>query len=52
MQVDIDVGQLSKMERGELKFSKELILKLADLYKTNSIISVYETVVYWYSRRV
>lgn len=36
MQVDIDVAILSKMERGERKFSKELILKLADLYKANS----------------
>ena len=36
MQVDIDVAILSKMERGERKFSKELVLKLADLYKTNS----------------
>jgi transcriptional regulator with XRE-family HTH domain len=27
---------LSKMERGERKFSKELVLKLADLYKANS----------------
>jgi len=36
MQVDIDVAILSKMERGERKFSKELVLKLADLYKSNS----------------
>lgn len=36
MQVDIDVAILSKMERGERKFSKELVLKLADLYKANS----------------
>ncbi|MBN1338023.1 MAG: helix-turn-helix domain-containing protein [Bacteroidales bacterium] len=36
MQVDIDVAILSKMERGERKFSKELVLKLADLYKVNS----------------
>jgi transcriptional regulator with XRE-family HTH domain len=35
MQVDIDVAILSKMERGERKFSKELVLKLADLYKAN-----------------
>ncbi|MCX6252294.1 MAG: helix-turn-helix transcriptional regulator [Bacteroidetes bacterium] len=33
--IDIDVAILSKMERGERKFSKELVLKLADLYKTN-----------------
>ena len=35
MQVDIDVAILSKMERGERKFSKELVLRLADLYKAN-----------------
>lgn len=35
MQLDIDVAILSKMERGERKFSKELVLKLADLYKAN-----------------
>lgn len=35
MQVDIDVAILSKMERGERKFSKELVLKLAKLYKSN-----------------
>ncbi len=27
---------LSKMERGERKFSKELVLKLAELYKADS----------------
>ncbi len=36
MQADIDVAVLSKMERGERKFSKELVLKLAELYKANS----------------
>ncbi len=36
MQADIDVAVLSKMERGERKFSKEMVLKLAELYKTNS----------------
>ncbi len=36
MQVDIDVAILSKMERGERKFSKELVLKLANLYNANS----------------
>lgn len=36
MQVDIDVAILSKMERGERKFSKEMVLKLADLYNVNS----------------
>jgi HTH-type transcriptional regulator, competence development regulator len=34
--IDIDVAILSKMERGERKFSKKLVLKLAELYKTNS----------------
>ena len=36
MQVDIDVAILSKMERGERKFSKEMVLKLADLYNANA----------------
>ena len=36
MQVDIDVAILSKMERGERKFSKELVLKLAELYNTDA----------------
>jgi transcriptional regulator with XRE-family HTH domain len=36
MKADIDVAILSKMERGERKLTKELILKLAALYKTNS----------------
>ncbi len=36
MHVDVDVAVLSKMERGERKFSKELVLKLAELYKANS----------------
>lgn len=35
-QVDIDVAILSKMERGERKFSKELVIKLADLYNARS----------------
>ena len=34
--IDIDVAILSKMERGERKFSKDLVLKLAELYKTDS----------------
>jgi len=34
--IDVDVAILSKMERGERKFSKELILKLANLYNANS----------------
>lgn len=33
---DIDVAILSKMERGERKLSKDLILKLAGLYKANA----------------
>lgn len=33
--IDIDVAILSKMERGERKLSKELVLKLAELYKIN-----------------
>ncbi len=32
MQADIDVAILSKMERGERKLTKELILKLAEMY--------------------
>jgi|SRR3989304_7126433 len=36
MKADIDVAILSKMERGERKLTKELILKLAALYKINS----------------
>ena len=31
----IDVAILSKMERGERKLSKEVVLKLADIYKSN-----------------
>ena len=34
--IDIDLAILSKMERGERKFSKELVLKLAELYNVNS----------------
>jgi len=33
--IDIDVAILSKLERGERKFSKEIVLKLAELYKAN-----------------
>lgn len=36
MAADIDVAILSKMERGGRKLSKEMVLKLADLYKVNS----------------
>ena len=36
MQADIDVAILSKMERGERKLTKELILKLAKMYNENS----------------
>lgn len=35
MQAGIDVAILSKVERGERKLSKELILKLAELYNEN-----------------
>lgn len=31
--IDIDVAILSKMERNERKLTKEVVLKLADLYK-------------------
>lgn len=31
--LDIDVAILSKMERGERKITKEVVLKLADFYK-------------------
>jgi len=34
--LDIDVAILSKMERGERKLTKEVVLKLADIYKYNS----------------
>ena len=33
--LDIDIAILSKMERGERKLSKEVVLKLADIYKCN-----------------
>jgi len=31
--IDIDVAILSKMERGERKLTKEIVLKLAKIYK-------------------
>lgn len=34
--LDIDVAILSKMERGERKISKEIVLKLADIYNHNA----------------
>jgi len=34
--LDIDVAILSKMERGERKLSKEVVLKLADIYNYNT----------------
>ncbi len=34
--IDVDVAILSKMERGERRFSKDLITKLAKLYNVNS----------------
>lgn len=33
--LDIDVAILSKMERGERKISKEIVLKLAKIYEYN-----------------
>ena len=35
MKADIDVAILSKMERGERKLTKKMILKLAKLYNEN-----------------
>lgn len=34
--IDIDVAILSKMERGERRFTKEVLLKLANLYEANA----------------
>lgn len=34
--LDIDVAILSKMERGERKLSKEIVLKLAEIYIYNA----------------
>ena len=34
--LDVDVAILSKMERGERKISKEIVLKLAHIYDYNS----------------
>lgn len=34
--LDIDVAILSKMERGERRLSKEVVLKLADIYNYNA----------------
>lgn len=34
--IDIDVAILSKMERGERRFTKEVVLKLANLYEANA----------------
>jgi transcriptional regulator with XRE-family HTH domain len=34
--LDIDVAILSKMERGERKITKEVVLKLADIYSYNT----------------
>jgi transcriptional regulator with XRE-family HTH domain len=33
--LDIDVAILSKMERGERKLTKDIVLKLADIYEHN-----------------
>ncbi|WP_339724870.1 helix-turn-helix transcriptional regulator [Maribacter stanieri] len=34
--LDIDVAILSKMERGERKITKEVVMKLADIYDYNA----------------
>jgi HTH-type transcriptional regulator, competence development regulator len=34
--LDIDVAILSKMERGERRIKKEIVLKLADIYDYNA----------------
>ena len=34
--INIDIAILSKLERGERKLSKQLILKLAELYEVNA----------------
>ena len=34
--LDIDVAILSKMERGERRIAKEVVLKLADIYDHNA----------------
>ncbi|MCK9416999.1 helix-turn-helix domain-containing protein, partial [Candidatus Dojkabacteria bacterium] len=34
--LDIDVAILSKMERGERRITKEVVLKLADIYGYNA----------------
>lgn len=34
--LDIDVAILSKMERGERRITKEVVLKLADIYEYNT----------------
>lgn len=34
--LDISVAILTKMERGERKFTKEVVLKLADIYEYNA----------------
>jgi HTH-type transcriptional regulator, competence development regulator len=34
--LDIDIAILSKMERGERRITKEVVLKLADIYNYNA----------------
>ena len=34
--LDVDVAILSKMERGERRIKKEIVLKLADIYSYNA----------------
>ena len=40
--LEIDVAILSKMERGERKITKEVVLKLADIYDYNPDKILYE----------
>lgn len=46
--IEVDVAVLSKMERGERKLTKEIVLKLADAYKYN----VDELIVLFLSERI
>jgi transcriptional regulator with XRE-family HTH domain len=46
--LDIDVAILSKMERGERKLNKEIILKLADIYNYDAD----ELLVLFFSERI
>jgi len=46
--LDIDVAILSKMERGERRITKEVVLKLADIYGYNAD----ELLVYFLSDKI